>query len=414
MIKSRYNLLQDFPEPDELMPHEFRSEVLPIYKVNGHIHTPFSFSAFSSFDQMFRMAKNEKIRVLGINDFYTTAGFEPFYNYCLKYRIFPLFNVEFIGLSAEDQRKGIRINDPSNPGRIYLSGKGLNYPVTLGEQNLARIDRVINENHKQIARMIDKTNRLLESLHPTFQLSMNEIKDNYAIEFLRERHVAKAIRIMLHEKIQDKSERLDFLKKMYRGKEPEADPGSIAALENEIRANLLKAGGASFVPENRKAFLPVEQVIQIILDGGGIPCYPVLLDDINGKFTDLEKDWDNLVDRLAGYQISCIELIPGRNNFHVVKDFISFFSQHKFVILFGTEHNTPDLLPLTVSCRNGIPLDEGMKRISYEGACMIAAHQYLKAKGKSGLMGADVSAGILKKEKFIAMGNAVIEKFITP
>lgn len=414
MRKARHNFLSDFPEPDELLLDEFKKQGLSLHKVNGHIHTPYSFSAFTSFDQMFRMAQQEQIKVLGINDFYTIAGFQPFYQHCLQYRIFPLFNVEFIGLSAEDQKKDIRINDPNNPGRIYLSGKGLNFPVTWSEQNLARIDRVSRENHKQIVRMINKTNRLLEGVRPIFHLSINEIRDRYAKDLLRERHVAKAIRVMLHEKIYDKEDRYRFLKQLYRGKEPEADPGSIAALENEIRANLLKAGGAAFVPENRKAFLPVEQIIQIILEGGGIPCYPVLLDDINGKFTDLEQDWDNLLDRLTSYRISCIELIPGRNNFHVVKDFIRFFSQHNFVILFGTEHNTPDILPLTVSCRYGIPLDEEMKRTSYEGACMIAAHQYLKAKGETGLIGGDISAGIAKKEKFIALGNAVIEKFITP
>ncbi len=410
----QHNLLKDFPEPDELLMDGLNKSALPMHKVNGHVHSPFSFSAFTGFNQMFHMARQEEIRVLGINDFYTMTGYQPFYQYCLKYKIFPLFNIEFIGLSGEDQRKGIRINDPNNPGRIYLSGKGLNFPVTLSEQNKARIDRVIKENHKQVARMVDKTNRLLEGLHPTFQISMNNVRDRFATELVRERHVAKAVRVSLHEKIQDKTERYDFLKKLYRGKEPEADPDSIAALENEIRLNLLKAGGGAFVPENKRAFLPVEQVIQIILDGGGIPCYPVLLDDINGKFTDLERDWYTLLERLTGYRIACIELIPGRNNFHVLKDFINFFSQHNFVILFGTEHNTPDLLPLTVSCRNGIPLDEGMKKISYEGACIIAAHQYLKAKGMSGLVGADVSAGITKKEKFIALGNAVIEKFITP
>ncbi len=414
MTKKQHNILKDFPEPAELLMDGFKKSELPLYKVNGHIHTPFSFSAFTGFDQIFRMAHQEEIKVLGINDFYTTAGYQPFYQYCLKYKIFPLFNIEFIGLSAEDQRKGIRINDPNNPGRIYLSGKGLNFPVTMSEQNVARIDRVIKENHKQVARMIDKTNRLLEGLYPTFQISMNEIRDRFAKELVRERHVAKAIRVTLHEKIQGKAERHDFLRKLYRGTQPEADPGSIAALENEIRSNLLKAGGSAFVPENKKAFLPVEQVIQIILDGGGIPCYPVLLDDINGKFTDLERDWYNLIERLTSYHVFCIELIPGRNNFHVLKDFISFFSQHNFVILFGTEHNTPDLLPLTVSCRNGIPLDEEMKRISCEGACIIAAHQYLKAKGKPSLIKADAAAGITKKEKFVALGNAVIEKFITP
>ncbi len=44
-------------------------------KVNGHIHTPYSFSAFHSMEQPFVMAREEGIAVLGINDFYTMDGY---------------------------------------------------------------------------------------------------------------------------------------------------------------------------------------------------------------------------------------------------------------------------------------------------------------------------------------------------
>ncbi len=42
--------------------------------------------------------------------------------------MFPLLNMELIGISKEDQEKGIRVNDPNNPGRTYISGKGLAFP----------------------------------------------------------------------------------------------------------------------------------------------------------------------------------------------------------------------------------------------------------------------------------------------
>lgn len=61
-------------------------------------------------------------------------------------------------------------------------------------------------------------------------------------------------------------------------------------MENEIRSKLLKAGGAAFVPEDPKAFLPMETVCQIIKAAGGIPTYPFLADDAKGNFTDFEGD----------------------------------------------------------------------------------------------------------------------------
>ena len=105
---------------------------LPEYReANGHIHTPYSFSAFTDLESLFSMAKSENISLLGINDFYVTDGYSSFYDGCLKNRIFPLFNIEFIGLMKDEQKKGIRINDPNNPGRIYFCGKGLDYPFHL-------------------------------------------------------------------------------------------------------------------------------------------------------------------------------------------------------------------------------------------------------------------------------------------
>ena len=116
---------------------------LPSYReANGHIHTPYSFSAFSDMETIFRMAREEKIAVLGINDFYVSDGYDEFHKGCIANRIFPLFNIEFIGLLKEEQKKGIRINDPNNPGRIYFSGKGLDYPFHTGWMQKRQLKKV--------------------------------------------------------------------------------------------------------------------------------------------------------------------------------------------------------------------------------------------------------------------------------
>jgi len=83
---------------------------------------------------------------------------------------------------------------------------------------------------------------------------------------------------------------------------------------------------------------------------------------------------------------------PGRNDFAILKDLVQFFRSKNFVISFGTEHNTPQLDPVKVSCRNGVEMDEELNRIGYEGACIIAAHQYLIAKGEEGFLSPTVLA----------------------
>ena len=80
------------------------------------------------------------------------------------------------------------------------------------------------------------------------------------------------------------------------------------------------------------------------------------------------------------------------------------------MITFGTEHNTPRLDPLKITCRSGVPPDYKLKIINYEGAAVIAAHQYLVARGEEGyLKGRHAKTG--DKEKFAALGKAVIAQF---
>ena len=76
--------------------------------VNGHIHTPYSFSAFSDVKEAFEMARQEHVDVLGINDFYVTDGYDEFHRLAVEYKIYPLFNVEFIALDKALQAAGIR------------------------------------------------------------------------------------------------------------------------------------------------------------------------------------------------------------------------------------------------------------------------------------------------------------------
>ena len=61
----------------------------------------------------------------------------------------------------------------------------------------------------------------------------------------------------------------------------------------------MKAGGKAFVAEDQHAILPVSKIIEIILNAGGIPCYPVLLDDQEGNFTEYESSSQILLNELT-------------------------------------------------------------------------------------------------------------------
>jgi hypothetical protein len=406
------NFLSGFPSYDQLI-KEMNGVKAPAFReANGHIHTPYSFSAFYNMDSIFQMAVAENIALLGINDFYVTDGYEAFHKGCIQNKVFPLFNIEFIGLLKEEQKNGIRINDPNNPGRIYFSGKGLDFPFHTGFMLRKQLKSVIRESQVQIKEMIAKVNRIMAVENPSLSLSYESIRKEFAHDLVRERHIAKALRVLATRKFSTPEEQILFLEKLYGGKKSKADMSDSAALENEIRSNLLKSGGAAFVEENENSFLELKKIIRIIIKAGGIPCYPVLLDDPSGRFTEFEADPERLYNSLKALGVECIELIPGRNDINILRNFVEFFNEKGFIITFGTEHNTPEMIPLTVSARHSAPLDPALKAFAWEGACIIAAHQYLRADGRQGYVLPDGSHSAEQKKELIQLGQLVVEYFL--
>ncbi|MCD6347416.1 MAG: hypothetical protein J7L96_08360 [Bacteroidales bacterium] len=379
--------------------------------INTHIHTPYSFSAFESIEQAFELARKENINILGINDFFVTDGYDEFNRLARKNNIYPLFNVEFIGLLSEEQAAGVRVNDPGNPGRTYFCGKGLRYPFSLSDNNRAKLDKVVKESQVQVKEMLVRLAPCLQDAHAPFTLSFDEVKAKYAKDLVRERHIAKALRVAIHEHFNTEKEKQEFLKALYSGNASGVDINDNNALEGELRSRLLKAGGRAFVPEDESSFLPIPELMDIIIDADGIPCYPVLLDNKNGECTEFEGDKNKLYESLTALGIGAVELIPGRNNIDHLKEFVKFFNEKNFIITFGTEHNTPELSPLTVTAAGGVALDDLLPDVNREGACVIAAHQHLRRQGKEGYL--DKSGRCKKEEKvrFVEIGQAVLDEY---
>ena len=401
---SEVNYLSSFPQKEELSSIA-TNELLD---VNAHFHTPYSFSAFDNIPQITQKANDENVSILGINDFNTVTGHKEFHDSCKEAKKFPLFNIEFMGLLKEEKEKGIKINDPTNPGRIYFSGKGLKYPCE--RENEKVLEDLRDLCNKQTEEMIIKVNAHFADCGVEVQLDSEDIKKNYARELVRERHIAKVIREKVYALGQTKEERLELIGKIYEGHSEAIELDNIAGMENEIRSKLLKKGGVAFVEEDPQSFLPIEELVDWIVKAGGVPCYPVLLDDSKGNFTDYEKDYGQLMENLKKYSIPALELIPVRNKFHHVKEFVEFFTSNGFIVMLGTEHNTPEMIPLKVACSDE-SLDDALRQASFDSSAVIAAHQYFISKNEVGLM----SEGFPTKEKietFKNLGKGVIGHYL--
>ena len=383
-----------------------------IVKVNVHLHTPYSFSAFSSIGQALDMAEKEEVKIVGINDFYTTDGYDEWAMECAKRQFVPLFNIEFISLQQDDQKAGIRVNDPQNPGRTYLSGKGLRHPAKLEQPYLSQLETVREESNRHVARMCEKLNQLLSTNEAGFTLDFSEITKSLTKGIVRERHLAKALRMMVYEQFHTEKAINDFLTGLFGGKTVQSTITDHAAVENEIRANLLKSGGAAFVSEDPKAFLPMETVRQIILHSGGLPTYPFLADDAKGGFTDFEKDKEKAADILKQRGIFSVEFITTRNSLEVLEEYAGYFHDQGFVVTFGSEHNTPAMEPITLFARNNVPLSDRLKEINYLGACVIVAHQQLEKQVLQGYLDKNGVADISHRDEYIHLGDKIIKSVL--
>lgn len=384
-------------------------------KVNAHLHSPYSFSAFKDIDEALDMAVAEGIKVVGINDFYTTAGYDAWAEGCKARKLYPLFNIEFISLNEADQHAGLRVNDPGNPGRTYLSGKGMAYPFKLEEPYASQLAGVLKESNDQVVAMLNKVNEILSVHEADFQLDLNWIMSELTRGMFRERHLAKALRIKVYEACNEDEVAIKALfLKIFSGKELKSAVTDFAGVENEIRANLLKAGGGAFVPEDPKAFLPMQTVCALILAGGGIPTYPFLADDAKGEFTDFERDLENVTQQLIERGIHSVEFITTRNSIVQLEKYATYLHQQGFVVTFGSEHNTPAMEPIELFARNNTPLTNTLLKINFEGACVLAAHQYLVSQGLRGYVDATGKAEKNKRNEFVQLGQQLIENVISP
>ena len=384
-----------------------------IPNVNAHLHTPYSFSAFEKLTDALDQAVNERVKIVGINDFYTMDGYREWHDEAIKRKLYPLFNIELISLQAEDQAKGIRVNDPNNPGRTYLSGKGLKYPDSLAEPYASELANVRAASNEQVKQMCFKLNEVLHSIHAPFELDIDWIIEELTQGQIRERHLAKALRIKAYSHFNREPKSIvTFFNTLFRGKTLKSNAEDFAGVENEIRGNLLKAGGAAFVPEEASAFLPMDKVQKIILAAGGIPTYPFLADDTNGNFTDFENDIEKAAEILKQRGIYSVEFITTRNSIEVLENYAGYLFDNGFVVTFGSEHNTPASEPIELFARGEKPLTNYLKSINYEGACIIAAHQELVRNGQLGYVDISGQPNLSGRDDLIKKGDELIQAII--
>jgi hypothetical protein len=390
-------------------------------KVNAHIHLPPNFSAFTTVAQAIDLAAAQGIGVLGVSNYYDFEVYADFVGGARKAGIFPLFGLEIISLIDELVKAGVKINDPGNPGKMYICGKGITWLAPFNAEAQRLIGIIRRNDSTRIAEVVRKLSDIFAQRGVPLGLTESAVIDMVvkrhgcppARVYLQERHVCQAFQEAFFAKV-PAGERMEKLARVLGlSAAPKFGPDEAVKIQNEIRAQLMKAGKPAYVDET---FVNFEQAYRLILELGGIPAYPTLADGTI-PICPFEDPVEKLVENIKGRGFQCAEFIPIRNTPEVLSKYVKAMRAAGLVVTAGTEHNTLDLLPIEPTCVKSIPVPEDVKAIFWEGACVVAAHQFLTLHGKCGFVDStgkpnpEYSSTEARIGAFKALGAAVIQRY---
>jgi hypothetical protein len=356
--------------------------------VNTHIHLPPNFSAFQNAAQAVALAREQGVRVLGASQYYPGDTFGEFASATRGAGVFPLFGLEVICILENLARDGVKINDPGNPGKMYLCGRGVTRLVPMSSAAQATLDLIRRFDSDRLARAVDilvahclrhgvRTDLTLDSIR---QGIVDRCQCRPESVLVQERHVAQALQEAIFDRV-PAGRRAAVLREIL-GDDPSDGTDDVVSVQDDLRWRLMKAGRPTFAGETLITF---DQAYRLVLDLGGIPCYPVLADGAS-PVCGYESPVGGLIDDLRSRRIHAAEFIPVRNEPGVLLEYVLAMRAAGLVVTGGTEHNTSQMLPLVPACKGGAPLPEEVRDIFWEGACVVAAHQFLAVHGECGLV----------------------------
>lgn len=379
------------------------------FEFNTHIHLPPNFSAFQSLRQAVDLAAEQGVGVLGVGNYYDFSIYQEFAKAAGRKNIFPLFGTEIIALETDLQQKDIRVNDPDNPGKYYICGKGISRFDRFTPRAADILSQIRGNDALRMRKMTAKMAEVFGFAGIDDRAVIARIVKRYGCAAetvtLQERHLAQVFQEVFFETIAA-PQQVQKLTEIFSGT-PQADLGDATAIQNEIRSRLMKAGKSCFVPET---FVNLSQAKELIVELGGIPCYPVLADGSKRR-CEYETPLSDFIETLKAHQYAMVELIPVRNQPEVLAEYVTAIRQAGIAVVAGTEHNTQDLPPIKLTCVKGQDIPEDIKAIFREGVCVLAAHAFLQAHRQDGFMATAYGSPEEKITAFSRIGAAVLQRY---
>jgi hypothetical protein len=380
-------------------------------RTNAHIHTPYSFSPFETMERIVASAKEEGIAALGINDIATCEGFNEFAEWCRRFCIYPIFNIEFLVRQDDLKTDKTLRNAPADSGFLYLCGKSLAHPLSLSRDNQNLLIASWKKTQDHVWGIIGRLNDYLTKAEININLDYNAIRKHYAKKIVHERHVARALHDALVRTYATPQAFENALIRLSGNEALAAHWNDPVWVQNEIYNKVLVANPAIASSTEKIHYMRLHEAYSLILDGGGIPCYSIGAITVN-RVAECESEAAKLAETLERSRIFAVDFFPLRTELEILKTYVKVFSVRGFCITFGTGQNTPERMSFVPALFGNQPLDEDLSLAGWEGACILAAHQEMRKANRSGFVDNQGALAVTNelRNNFIAIGEQAIRK----
>ena len=276
-----------------------------IEAVNMHCHTFFSFNGYGySPTALAWLGKRKGLQAMGIVDFDVLDGVDEFLHACdvvglrgstgLETRVFvPEFTTR-------------EINSPGEPGVCYQMGIGFTTSQATGRaaEILADLRQRAADRNRGL---LERVNAHLESVTVDYERDVLPLtpKGNAT-----ERHILTAYVAAAERAYPDRVERLCFwAEKLGRQvRQVEKLTGDTSSFRNVIRAKLMKRGGVGYVRPGPGTFPSVDELHEMVVLMGALPCFTWLDGTSEG-----EQAIEELLALMVDKGAVAVNVIPDRN-----------------------------------------------------------------------------------------------------
>jgi hypothetical protein len=270
--------------------------------INLHCHTFYSFNAYGySPTALAWLAKRSGFKALGIVDFDVLDGVDEFLAACNAIGVRGSAGLETRVYLPEFSTR--EINSPGEPGVCYYMGIGF----TSG-QSPAGVAPILVDMHRRAEQrgreMVGCLNRYLAPLEVQYD---RDVLPLTPAGNATERHILFAFIQAAACRFSDPApfwaQRMEL-----PPEQVSTQMGDAARFQNQLRAKLMKRGGACYVQPGPHNFPSVDDVTQLIVACGALPC-AAWLDGTSAG----EQALEELLDLLISRGVVALNIIPDRN-----------------------------------------------------------------------------------------------------